>query len=469
MPKFTRTCAAIGALALVGGVSTAAAAATPEPTYRIAAVQHGYNLKPGPILAKKYGFNSEPVGTIQLNGQVGICYDYGKQSPDGRWATGSIADVPNAATRVQMQFLVNKYWAGALRSDLQAAALKGAVNRLRSAEFRSDWKASYVGQLKKRNPAVVPLSDRMLSEAKSAGPVSVKVAFVSKPTPGVAGLAVAAAKGNGRSFAGQAVTWSVANAAVTSSAKSAAADGTARLRFVPTGAGAVKVTATLVSPEWRIAGYSIPSSGRKQHLIRGAERNTVRTVAAASYDSRFGTTVTQDCSTTCDGKPPITFTAKAGANALKWEAVVGKTVVGKLSVAAGKTAKATFTGRDGQHITFRYAVKVAGKWSGWRTSPSAFDVVCPAWPVVTMTKACACKGPAKVTYTFASPGDKRFRVVTLTIDGTPQAKTLTGKQSVTLSGPIKPGSVVVAEFVAYADAAHTTNLSSGVLDGFTQR
>jgi hypothetical protein len=106
-------------------------------------------------------------------------------------------------------------------------------------------------------------------------------------------------------------------------------------------------------------------------------------------------------------------------------------------------------------------VKVGGKWSAYR-SAKTFDVVCPAWPAVAMTKACACKGGGKVSYTFTSPGGIRLYEVEL--NG--QTKRISGTQSVALTVATPKGTSVAASFTAYDSAGK--RLSSGVLDAWTQ-
>jgi hypothetical protein len=148
-------------------------------------------LKPGPILAKKYHFADEHLGFLAVKGRPGICYDYGAEGPDGTNTSGPIAGVPAGKTRDRMQWIANRYWADAQKSDNAAAAYKSAINRIRSAEFRSDWAKSYVGQLKPGHASVITLSDRMLAEsARFAGPAKVTLTF-SKPAPGGVGAALA--------------------------------------------------------------------------------------------------------------------------------------------------------------------------------------------------------------------------------------------------------------------------------------
>lgn len=468
MPRFMRITSAIAAVALIGGVATTATAATPNHpnTYQAAQSGKGYLLKAGPILLKKYGFKTEWLGALEVNGILGDCYDYGKQSPNGSWKTGSIADVSDPVVRTRMQFVSNRYWAAGLTSAKVSAARKSTENRLRSSEFRSDWAKSYVAQLK--GTGVAELSDRMLAEANAnAGPVSLKGAFTSKPAAGVAGTLTLTAISNGHAFPGQSIKWSVTNASTTSASKVTTNSGSALLRFVPNGAGVVKVRATLVTPEWRAARYSTPTTSKRQHLIRAGDHSTVDTVWAGSFDFKYATTVTQDCGVECAGRPPVTFTAQAGLTPVQWRATAGTKTVAALSLKAKASGSKTFTGIDGQKITFAYRVLVGKNWSGWRTA-SSFDVVCPAWPGITPVKVCACKGARTGGYTFTSPGGTRFYTVRLTIGGQAQEKSVAGNESVTLTGPIADGAHVTADFDAFADSAHTKRLAAGKLDGFIQ-
>ena len=58
----------------------------------------------------------------------------------------------------------------------------------------------------------------------------------------------------------------------------------------------------------------------------------------------------------------------------------------------------------------------------------------------------------------------RHYVVRLTIGSTVQEASLTGSQSVTLTGPLASGDHVTATFEAFSDAAHTKRLSGAKLE-----
>lgn len=464
--------AALGAaLVLAGAAVPANASGSPEPQTMTAAAaaseaKRGIMLKAGPILRNKYGFKTEWLGPIETGGRLGDCYQYGRLGPDGNdWRIGQIADVKDPGKRAQVQWLANKYWDAGLKSATISAARKATVNRVLSDEFRRDWKSSYVNQL--NGTPVVALSDRMLAEAKrNAGPVALKVTFDSKPTPGVTGSATAAATGNGKSYAGQELAWTVTNAKVASASKRTNDSGKGSVRFVPDGVGKVRVTAVLTSPEWRRARYSIPSTDRRQHLVRSADKNTIEMKALAEYDTKFGATVTQECGSECKGRPPVTFAAEAGLNPVQWQAVVNGKAVATLNLTAKSAGSKTFTGTDGTTVTLRYRVKVAGQWSGWRTSQT-FDVVCPAWPGIEPVMACECDGNVTGGYKFTGPGGKWYIVVRVTRGATVEEKSITGTETATLTGPIASGDHVFAEFTAYADAAHTKRVGGGKWRGYT--
>jgi hypothetical protein len=479
MPRFTRTLSALAATALFAGVgvtqadasSTPAGITTPADPANVsiaALLPQGILLDAGPILRKKYNFKTEWLGPIEAGGQLGDCYDYGKQSPDGKWHVGKVADVKDSEQRAEIQWLENQFFVPGLKSRSIAAARKSAVNRIRSAEFRSDWKSSYVGQLKTKGSGVAAMSDRMLADAKRyAGTVKLTGSFTVKAKPGVTGTVVVKATANGHPYVGRQVQFTLANTTVKTATKTTGADGTAVLKFIPTGAAAVKVSGNLISPEWRLASYSVPSSNLKQHLVRNADRSTVKTPWSSSYDTKFSTTVTQDCGSVCTGKPPITFTAKAGASPVQWRAMAGTKQVAFLSLKAGAEGSRTFTGADAQVYALQYRVYVGGKWSTWRTSQT-ITAVCPAWPGMTPTKTCVCKGGGSISYAVTGPGGSRFYVARFTIDGVPQEQSFTGAGSVKFTTPLKAGTTVLLEFIAYADAGHTNQLSTGVLDAFTQ-
>lgn len=463
MRKITQT---IGTLA----ATLTALTCTPMLTAHAAptAAQHGYRLTPGPILAHKYHFSSEYLGTIETGGLLGLCIDYGKKSPDGHWTEGDLTLISDPTTRTRVQYLTNRYFDGALHSNTTAAALKSAVNRLRSSEFQSDWDHSYVTQLHAHHPEVITLTDRMISEAtRTAGPVTLTETFLTKPTPGHPGTAQATATTNHHPATGQTITWSATNATTTTTTTRTSSTGTARVTFTPTGGGPVTLTATLTTPEWRVAAYSVPSSNTRQHLIRAAVHNTATLTAHATYDTKYKTTITQHCATECTGHPPITFTATAGATAVRWRATVGTKTVGTLNLKAHTTRADTFTGTDGQTITFAYQVRTTHGWSPWRTTQT-FTVVCPAWPTVTAVKHCVCRATGSIAYTFTAPASSRFYTVTLTVNGVTQIAAITSLQTIALGSPLTHGDAVTAAFAAYTDAARTQQISAADLDSFTQ-
>jgi hypothetical protein len=459
MPRFRLIAvSALAALTLGTGTAVAVAAQPERPvtaqTYAVSSANQGVTVDAGPILRKKYGFRTEWLGTLTVDGHQGICVDYGKRSPDGTWSTGNVPGV-SGRTDQRMAWLVNAYWSQAMSSDKYAAALKSATNRLASAEFRSDWSKSYVKQLKGKG--IVELADDMLAKSNAAGNVAVVGQFADKPLPGGSGTYVVTAKGAGQALAGQRVRFTAKGATVGKTATTNSA-GKASVRFTRTSVGAVTLRAAVDSPDWRKVYVSSASSGH-QHLIRGGY--TVSTSVGGSYDSTFGLTVNQSCDTVCNGRPPVTFTAKASGAPVKWQALAGGKVVKTLTLKAGGSGTAKFTGSDGQRVTFRYSVKTGANWSGYRVART-FDVVCPPWPAITVTKTCPCKGTPVVTYRFTGTG--RYDVVTL--NGKTAA--LNPGQKVTLTATAPKGATVTAGFDAYSDAGRTKRVGGGVLDSWMQ-
>lgn len=438
MPRFTKIAALVAATITLGGVAPAhAATPTPHGPGAAAVEQcHGYLLDAGPRLKKVAGFRTEFIGTIRNGGQCGICPDYGLQGPDGRWTSGSYSWIKDREVRERVAWLANAYWADAAKSDRQAAALKVAINRLLSPDFRADW-PGYAKQLRAKDAGVAPRADEMLTASKAVGTVKMTAVVTSKPKPGGVGVVEVKATGNGRPLAGQPVRWTVANARTVSSSTTTRADGTATLKVAWDGATALQVSAEVTSPEWRKAVYSTPSSGRRQHLLRGSY--AVKSAARVRYDAALGVTVTQDCSGTCDGKPPVTFEAEAGATATTWQALVGGKVVKTLAVPAGKKASATFTGADGDVVTLRYRT---GK-GAWRTAKT-FTVVCPPWPDFKV--ACACDGTFAVV--FDQPSAKHYYTATV------GSSTVSLPSKAPVTTPLKTGAAAAITVTAYSDAAH---------------
>lgn len=462
MPRFTRIAACFAAIALVGGVAASATAATPEPTqYGTAAASEcrGHILNAGPKLRSKAGFRTECIGLIQLGRNWGICIDYGLQGPDGKWGNGPIRSIQDSDVRARVSWLANAYTDDAERSPRQAAALKGAIGRLLSADFRYDWAHSYVGQYRAKDPAVPGRSDEMLAASKAAGDVKATAVLTVKPKPGGVGVVEITAKGAGRAIAGAKVTWSLAGAQTVKASDQTRADGTASIRFTWDGAKAFTVNAAVTSPASDKAVFSTPNSRRKQHLVRGGY--SVRTTAQVRYDALLGATVEQNCDTTCDGKPPVTLTAEAGAQATTWQALIGGKVVASLNVAAGRSGTKTFTGMDGDRIALRYRI---GKGK-WRAAKTTFTVVCPPWPAITVVKTCVCKGAGTVTYEITKPAGIRAYVARFTVNGQTETSDLAGTK--TFTAPLTAGTTVELSFSAY-DKPGGTELAAGVLDGFTQ-
>lgn len=454
---------ALGGSAIVAAPAQAAEKPAPvEQGYRTQARGLGITLKAGPILLKKYGFKDEHLGLLSVNGEYGICYDYGEKSPDGRWTSGPVGDVKPGKARDRMQWTANAHWVEAQKSDKAAAAYKITINWFRSAEFRSDWAKSYAPQLKAQGKASwVAMADQWIEDAETfAGPAKVALDY-SRPLPGGKGTAVVKVTQNGKPLSGAAVKWSIAGAAATSAGKTSRKDGTASATFVR-GAGPVSIQVSAVVPEWREAGYTIPSRSSVQHLIRGGFSATVK--ASASFDSLLGVKAAANCEPFCDGTSTVTMESKASSSPTRVQAISGGKVLATLELAAGKAGKKSFTGRDGQSIGMRYSVRVNGKWSSWRTV-KGITVVCPAWPKVTVTKVCACDGPGSASYTLTAPGGSRFYLV----DVNGKRAKLSGKASTTISLTVPKGTDVSATFTAYADAGHTKKLASGVLDAWTQR
>jgi hypothetical protein len=409
-----------GAIALVAGAamfgSTAAASpaqaalAPVEQGYQAQARGLGVTLKAGPILLKKYGFKDEHLGLLSVDGKWGICYDYGKKSPDGDWKSGPIADMKPGRDRDRMQWTANARWAEAQKSDKAAMAYKSTINRIRSAEFRSDWAKSYVPQLKAQGKADwVALSDRWLAEsAKYAGQPKLTIDR-NAPAPGGKGVVVVKLTVNGHPYPGMPVKWTSSGVAVTTVGKLTRKDGTASLAFVRSG-GPLSVEAVPTVPEWREAGYTVPSKASIQHLIRGGFSTTLK--ASTKFDSLAGVSVSQKCDSTCDGKPPVTISAKSNGSPIRWQAVMGGKVMRTLEVASGSGVAKPFTGVDGQDVVLRYSVKVGGKWSAYRYAKT-YRVVCPAAPKLTIHAVCDCEGKGLATFTVQAPGGPRSYEVTV--------------------------------------------------------
>jgi hypothetical protein len=455
--------AVILASALTLGVAaTASAAPTVTTGPGAAAVEqcHGYLVDAGPKtkLRQKAGFRTEFLGTIKLAGQCGVCIDYGLQGPDGRWGTGSVAPIKDRAVRERVAWLANAYWADASTSDRQAAALKVAINRLTSADFRADW-AGYAKQLKGRDPGVAPRSDEMLQASLAAGPVKVTATVAAKPKPGGTGVVEVKALGNGRPLAGQPIRWTVTGARTVSSSATTRSDGTASMRLAWDGAKALQVSADVTSPEWRKAIYSTPTTGKRQHLVRGSI--SVMSTARVGYDATLGATITQDCSTTCDGRPPVTLAAEAGATDTQWRlndlADHGKQLA-TLDVKAGTKGSKTFTGADGQKLQPYYRVRVGKGWSAWRAAGKPFNVVCPPWPAISLD--CACSGVLTVTLT--PPAGKRFYSASV------GSKTGPINGRTTLTAPLKTGESAAITVTAYSDAKRTKPIGTHTYGTWSQ-
>ena len=459
MPRFTRVLAAIAAIALIGGVATTATAASPEPTqYGTAAASDclGLILDAGPRLKAKAGFRTECVGLIKLNGKWGVCIDYGLRGPNGKWGSGPISSINDKRTRERVTWLGNQL--DDSLTQTRAFEIASAIKRVVSADFRHDW-PSYARQ-PKVSPAMASRSDRWVEDSKAAGDVKTTAVLVTKPKPGGTGVIVVTTKGAGRPISRAEVKWSTAGIKVTSAAKETRSDGTAALRFTWEGSKALTAKAVVKSAASAKAVFSTPNSGKNQHLVAGGY--TVKSTALVRFDSILGAEVTQDCSTNCEGKPPVTLTAEAAAKAATWQALVGGVVKKTLTLPAGKKASALVPGvRDGDRIAFRYRI---GKGE-WRTSKTTFTVVCPPWPTVTVVKTCVCKGTGTVTYTITKAPGNRPNVARFTVNG--DVKTVDLVDTLTFTAPLAPGTSISLGFSAY-DKPGGTELATGVLDSFTQ-
>jgi len=455
MPRFTRILlsAALAVTVSGGVVATQADAVTPRTSTLQAASkekQLGYWLDAGPRLKAKYGHSKRFFGPIYNKGILGDCIDYGKADPNGDWSTGAFGYVKGDKLRAQISLIESKYWTAGLTSSRYAAARNSTVNRLKDPkDFEYDWDHKYVAEFTRIDKGVIALSDRMLAEAKAyAGPVKVVAAFTTAPAKkGATGVVQVKVTANGRPYPGQAIRWTVTGGKVTAAGKTTSKNGTAVLKLTQTGNAPVTVTPVVVTPDWRRAKFSTPTSGRKQHLVRGVGPVTTRATV-----SHYTATVAQDCGDGCDGRPPMTLTATAGTKAVQWRVISGTKVIGTLSLKAGKTGTAKFTGTDGQHLLIQYRVK-GGKW---RTA-QIFDVICPAWPKVVI--GCACDGALTVTLT---PTGSRYYTASV------------GTKTVDLAGPttvktvLKAGSAATISVTAYQDAAHLKPIGSHTYGTWTQ-
>lgn len=266
--------ASLGCLAVAGAILVPGPAQAAEAPIQAAACRElGYQLDAGPKLKAAAGFRTEWIGNLCVDGRAGICDDYGLSAPDGQWIDKPAKRRPGSdrATQVE-QYIANAHPTAMTDSKTTSAAYKSAINRAVSKGFRSDWESTYKPKFRSLDPQVIKLADAWLADAeRNAGPVKVTGGLTSKPLPGGKGRISITATGNGKALTGAQVSWKVSGGKVLTFSKTTTAKGQAVLDFTR-GSGPVSFAAVVTSPEWRTSMWSRPTSGKKQHLIRGGSR-----------------------------------------------------------------------------------------------------------------------------------------------------------------------------------------------------
>ncbi len=428
--------------------------------------RHGYLFKAGPKAAAR-GATDEWIGSQILNGKQGICPDYGKATPDGKFKPGDspASFIRDPALRSAVTRMVNDNWEYAKDSNRGMAALVSAVNRKLSSDYRYDWAKSYAAQMRAKDPAALDLSNRILNSTGNAGKLTAKGQFLSRPGAGEMGTYRVTTQ------PGAAVLWGFQGAEITRTGAPFKADnrGVAEVGFLRSTTGAVRITATVTVPNASALIWSQPTPGH-QHLLRVALHATAKAQVSGRYDSTPAATVESKCDEHCEGKPQVTATAVASRADRQFEAFTGARKVAEVNVPAGQAVSLVIgQGKvtDGEKAVIRYRARAGYGWTGWRTIRTII-VVCPPWPDVTLVKHCACKVGADVVYRFVIPPSARFYRVALTEGGRTQVKDLRGGQQTELSSQLSKGERVVASWTAYADSKRQHRVGSGVSDDFTQ-
>lgn len=373
---------------------------TPEKASAATTKVAGYQLKAGP----KLGRGTEWMGSYALDGHApGYCIDYGKQTPHAvNWRDVRSLPRMTGDRFARMSYLLSRY--GNTRSNTQAAALNAALNLLvGNAGFASDWKNSYVGQLNARDRGVVPLANRMISEsAANRGPYRVSVRITKAAAVGGTGTAAVTVTSAARkAMADMPLRITLRNAkAARKLPVSTGRSGSVGVSFVPAGAGAVTVGATVSNlVQFSLIRLSTPTGPAVQRLASAAAPRT-SAAAQATYGAAYpvqNLAMSMACTTDCYGRPPITVTGTNSSTRDRLQVfltVAGKPLGGAnvLTLAPGRSGKVTIVVKDGDRIGLVYRWQRGSGWTGMSAYGKPLTVNCPPAALVDFVVDCPCDG-----------------------------------------------------------------------------
>lgn len=419
----------VGALLAVALTSAAAVTTTailaPGTAAAATSQAHGYLLTAGPHLAK--GRGHEWMGSYSVDGSAsGYCIDYGKSTPSVRVWT-DVRAVPGLSPErtLRISYVLSRW--GSTVTDTGGAAVNASVNLLvGNAAFAADWKSSYAPQLAKRDPAVLPLVNRMVAESAALrGPYTMTGRVTRIANVGGTGqiqfTVLSAAR---KPIVGLPLTIALGNALPARALpRVTAANGTATVDLVPSAPGAVTATATGGLIQTGMLRLSTPTAAPVQRLVSASASTRSPARATAAFRSTFPAQALKaalSCTGDCAGTPPLTVSATnaSARNTLQVFVVVnGRTVPGKvMTLKPGKAGRFAVIVKDGNKVSLAYRWQTAAGWTRFIAYGAAMVIDCPPAAKVDFTVDCPCAGG--ITATVRDRNVSRYQhVITVAVPG----------------------------------------------------
>ncbi len=356
---------------------------------------YGYALKVAPRL-RALG-STEWNGSYDNGGLEVYCPDYGLKRTYIR-PGAPVAALPGKSVAVSRKifYVVNRY--GVTTSNTQAAAVHVAIEVLTGdPAWAADWKAYYLAEQNRIDPKVTPLAARFVAEAKIwFGPYSLSApAFDDQPLVGQSSTAsVQVQTGAHVGLPKVAIRWTATGAVITRNSTSTDAKGVSRITFRRTSTGKVTVFARALNlPSYR--GTTGPVPAGFQHVVGKAPGSNLS--SQASYQvSPAGVGLVMSCTSSCNGRPPVTMCGSDPTGAAKMQYVPIRNGVidynHGLVLVAGRSGCIVFIGRDGETIGVLYRYFVDGRWTALRDLHESILIDCPALPNIAVNIACNCVG-----------------------------------------------------------------------------
>lgn len=382
--------AAVATALLATGLTVASSAPT------VAATPYGFSLK------------AEPHHTISSKfwtGQFGdgsFCNDYNARqpsSPTGTVAANRLPTMPNQAASLAAATIID-VWGDPGRlmtnGNMQMTAVRFALFQLQGdKKFLADL-PGYYRQLGAKTPTIKALVAQMIGIGRAAAENGGLKPFVSAThvLPGGLSTVTVSVKAGVIGVPNIPIRLAVTGGSANRLTGVTGKTGTASFA-VRAGVSGVTIKPTLRLPAATIKANNPPKG--YQHLYKPMWRNVT---ISTSFQRTLDLTVGYDCSIVCDGKPPVTYTAKAGASRTQWEGLVDGVRVSGVDLVAGSTsASRSFVAADNKTVTLRYRVLIGTTWSAWRNH-STMVIDCPPVIQVTFQATCLCNG---ANATFSTP------------------------------------------------------------------